>query len=103
MTVEPIATPASSAASGTSAAQLQDVALQFEELLVRQMTQSLTDTTGLDGSSADAGSSEDDTGTDGATSLLQSFVPDALAQAVRDGGGLGLAPQLVQALGKSRA
>lgn len=92
-------TPGQPVAGATSRddAKVQDAALQFEEVLVRQLTQSVTATAGLDGSGDDSGSGD---GTDGdaATSLLQSFVPDALAQAVTDAGGLGLAPTLAQAL-----
>jgi len=82
--------------------KLQDAALGFEELLVRQLAQSLSDTTDTtDTGSADGSDGSTDTGGSGGdatTSLLQSYLPDALAQSVKDAGGLGLAASIGQAL-----
>jgi len=58
-------------------------ALGFEQLLVQQLTSSV------------AGSAKDALGGDGP---YASLLPDALADAVMGGGGLGLAPQLADAL-----
>ena len=57
--------------------------LGFEQLLVQQLTQSLTD------SASDAL---------GGDSPYASMLPDALSQGVMDGGGLGLARQLMDAI-----
>ena len=90
MTVNPV-TGSNSSVTGTSDAQLRDAALGFEELLVRRLAQSLTDATGVDGD-------EDGGGSDATTQLLQSFLPDALAQSVKDAGGIGFADSLTKAI-----
>ena len=58
-------------------------ALGFEQLLVQQLTTSVADST------------KDAFGGD---SPYASMLPDALADAVMNGGGLGLAPQLAKTL-----
>lgn len=60
-----------------------EAATGFEKLLVQQLTQSLAD------------SAKDAMGGD---SPYASMLPDALAQGVMDGGGLGLARQLTDAI-----
>ena len=100
MSVDPLSGFSQLPTAGSNAS-LQDVASGFEELLMRQLTQSLVDTTG--GGDATDGSSTDDVtggdGTDATTSLLQSYLPDALAQSVQSAGGLGLASSLAQSMG----
>ncbi len=83
--------PADVRSGGRNAQQLYAVALQFESLLVDQLTTQLAQTSGLDGSGDDSGD-----GTN--TSPYASLLPGAMAQAVTDGGGLGLARQLYQSL-----
>jgi len=63
-------------------------ALGFERLLVEQLTSSV------------AASAKDALGGD---SPYASLLPDALAGAVMDGGGLGLAPQLADAIEPAEA
>ena len=95
MSIDPV-TATGAAAIGPSDADLRQAALGFEELLVRRMAQSLTDasaTDDTDGAADDAAS-----GGDATTQLLQSFLPDALAQSVSNAGGLGLAASFTQAL-----
>ena len=57
--------------------------LGFEQMLVQQLTQSLTDST------------RDALGGD---SPYASLLPDALSQGIMDGGGLGLARQIADAI-----
>ncbi|MBV8258060.1 MAG: hypothetical protein JO073_09625 [Actinobacteria bacterium] len=83
--------PADVRAGGKQAQQLYSVALQFESMLVDQLTTQLAQTSGLDGS-------QDDSGDGTNTSPYASMLPSAMSQAVTDGGGLGLAEQLYQAM-----
>jgi Rod binding domain-containing protein len=96
MSVDPITGP--STANAPDAAT-EKAAAGFEELLVRQLAQVLVDSTQQDGEAdADATSATGGTGSDATTSLLQSFLPDALSQSVTAAGGLGLASSLAPAL-----
>jgi hypothetical protein len=70
--IDPIASAPSSAAAGSSAAKPDEVSRGFEQLLVQQLAKELLKTAG-------------DTGSEYA-----SLLPSALADAVQDGGGLGL-------------
>lgn len=60
--------------------------LAFEEMLTEEMTKSLTEMGGL--GEGEEGSAE------GGNSLVSSLLPQALAQGVVAGGGLGMAAQL---------
>ena len=88
-------------AGGTKSVQLYEAALSFESMLTQQLTQSLTDT--LQPSSDDSSDDSDDdsssSGGDAGTSLTLSMLPQALSTALEGSGGLGLAPELYQALG----
>ena len=102
MSVDPVSLTSVTGSTPASDSSLQSVAAGFEELLVRQLAQSLVDTTGADGE--DAFSTEDSTGgtgTDATTSILQDFLPDALAQSVQNAGGLGLSSSFLQGLNGS--
>jgi hypothetical protein len=72
--IEPVTTPAAAAAPATpTAAGKQDATSRgFEQLLVQQLAQAMLKTAG-------------DTG-----NKYASLLPDALASAVEEGGGLGL-------------
>ena len=72
--IEPVNTPAAAAAPATpAAASKQDATSRgFEQLLVQQLAQAMLKTAG-------------DTG-----NKYASLLPDALASAVEEGGGLGL-------------
>jgi Rod binding domain-containing protein len=83
--------PADVRSGGEKAQQLYGVALGFESLLVDQLTTQLAQTSGLDGSGEGSGD-----GTD--PSPYASLLPGAMAQAVTEGGGLGLARQLYESL-----
>ncbi len=67
--------------------------LEFERLLVQQLATSLTETT----EPADEGEGQEG-GSGGATSVLSSMLPGALADGVVGGGGLGLAAELAKGM-----
>jgi Rod binding domain-containing protein len=73
-------------------------AMQFEQMLVQQLTSQLTSdaqsTSGGDDGSDD-GSSTDTTGLSGP---YASMLPQAMAQGIEAGGGLGLAEQITNAI-----
>lgn len=82
--------------------QAYTAALGFEQLLVQQLSTSLADSAqGTFG--GDSGDGSDD-GTGGSTaSPYASLLPQALTQGVMDGGGLGLAAQLTDAIDSPQA
>ncbi len=96
--------PADVRSGGVQAQKLYSTALSFENLLTKQLTQSIADAMkGGDDDSASDGSDDGSAGvtsggTSSATSQLQAQLPTLLADAVQQGGGLGLAPQLYRAL-----
>ncbi len=89
--------PAGVRAGGTKSVELYEAALSFESMLTQQLTQSLTDT--LAPTSDDSSDSGDGSSSDAGTSLTLSMLPQALSQDLESAGGLGLAPQLYEALG----
>jgi Rod binding domain-containing protein len=98
--VSPVAKPA-----GVTDQRLWDTATQFENLLVRQLTQQLEDTVQPQDDSSDdsddSDSSDDDTtvgATDATSQYYSQLLPGALADGITAGGGLGLAQQLYDAL-----
>ena len=82
-------------------------ALQFEQMLVQQLSQSMTDSLtsdGLGGSDSDGLGGDDsadgiDDSTDSSDSPYASLLPDALTQGIMGAGGLGIAQQLAPSLG----
>lgn len=92
-----------------SAKQKQDyaAALEFEQMLVSEMTQAMSATTDPSSSSDgsdDSDSSDTDDSSDGTdssdpiTSMYQQMLPDVLADAVTSAGGVGLADELYKAI-----
>lgn len=77
----------SSQAKGASSEKLRKTALEFEAVLVRQMLGPLEKslTAGMGGSSS-------------STPMVGSMVLESLSRAIADGGGLGLADVIEQAL-----
>jgi Rod binding domain-containing protein len=82
-------------------------ALGFEDILVQQLTHELASTVTSpsdDGSSGDgSGASSSDSsggilGSDPSTSAFASLIPTALTGSIMSNGGLGIAPQLAQAI-----
>ncbi|HEX5853078.1 MAG TPA: hypothetical protein VFY36_08295 [Solirubrobacteraceae bacterium] len=67
-------------------------ALAFEQMLVEQLSKSLTAASGLEGG---AGSEADGSSSMG-TNQLSSLLPQALADGVMSAGGLGLAAQITR-------
>jgi Rod binding domain-containing protein len=87
--------PAAVQKGGQKAEQLYSTALQFEQVLVQQLTQQI-DFTGS--GSSDDGSGDGSDGSDGTTSLYNQMLPDALAQGITNGGGIGLASSIYDSL-----
>jgi Rod binding domain-containing protein len=83
--------PADVRAGGQKAQQLYAVAVEFERMLVDQLTTQLSQSSGLDGSNDGSGD-----GTN--ASPYASLLPGAMTDAVTAGGGLGLADQLYRSL-----
>jgi Rod binding domain-containing protein len=76
-------------------------ALAFEEMLVEQLSKSLTATSGLEGESDQEGQSSSEGGS--SSSPLSSMLPQALTSGVMSAGGLGLAAQMTRQLEGSAA
>jgi Rod binding domain-containing protein len=74
-------------------------ALDFESMLVQQLSQSLSETSGLSGATGESeaeGSGEGAEGaSDPASAQLSSLLPQTLTEGVMSQGGLGLAQQLI--------
>jgi Rod binding domain-containing protein len=95
--------PADVRAAGPKAQQLYETALNFEQLLLQQLTQALQSTTNTDGSddgSSDSGSDDGSSiiGSDSTTSMFGQMMPDAFAQGMTSAGGIGIARQLYDSL-----
>jgi Rod binding domain-containing protein len=82
---------------GPKARQLYEAALQFEQLLTKQLAQGLTDATQSEDGDDDGG------GDDGVAAVYQQQLPDALAKSVSGAGGTGLALGLYRSLGGQEA
>jgi Rod binding domain-containing protein len=94
--------PAQVRAAGAEAEKLYSSALQFEQLLVQQLAQSLTDSMqpqSSDDGGDDTGTSDDGSQASSGLGVYQGMLPDALAQSVTSGGGMGLAMDLYRAMG----
>ncbi|HTB49627.1 MAG TPA: hypothetical protein VK701_01495 [Solirubrobacteraceae bacterium] len=70
-------------------------ALAFEEMLVEELSKSLTATSGLEGESGQEGESSGGSSA-GSSSPFSSMLPQALTSGVMDAGGLGLATQMTR-------
>jgi Rod binding domain-containing protein len=83
---------------GSAATQKSyQTALAFEEMLVEQLSKSLTATSGLEGESGAQGESSAEGGSSAqgaSSSPLSSMLPQALTSGVMSAGGLGLAAQM---------
>jgi Rod binding domain-containing protein len=100
--ISPSAVPAGVRAQGTAAVQKYEAALSFEGVLDEQLTQALAQ------SLQDAAAAGDDSGdgsgsSDPSMSMTIQMLPQTLAQSLVGNGGLGLAPQLYEALGGTLA
>ncbi len=92
---------------GSAATQkAYETALAFEQMLVEELSQSLTASSGLGGESgAEGESSEGSSGSGGggASGPLSSMLPQALTSGVMSAGGLGLAAQMTRQLAGAAA
>jgi Rod binding domain-containing protein len=90
---------------GSAATQkAYETALAFEQMLVEELSQSLTASSGLGGESgAEGESSEGSAGGGGASGPLASMLPQALTSGVMSAGGLGLAAQMTRQLAGAAA
>jgi hypothetical protein len=89
--IDPVTSTTAASTTTTGASKADDATKGFEQLLLQQLAQEMlqtVSTTGTDDAdSADGSSGGDATGLGGAYSSL---LPSALADAVQQGGGLGL-------------
>ena len=90
---------------GSAATQkAYETALAFEQMLVEELSQSLTASSGLGGESGAEGESpEGSLSGGGASSPLSSMLPQALTSGVMSAGGLGLAAQMTRQLAGAAA
>jgi Rod binding domain-containing protein len=96
--------PASVRSGGAAAQKAYTSALDFESMLVQQLSQSLSQAGGLgsaEGGEGEGGESDGGEGGEGAGGVLSSMLPQALTEGVMHDGGLGLAQQLMPALDPS--
>lgn len=78
-----------------------ETALAFEQMLVEQLSQSLTASSGLGDESGEEGESSSESSSSGgsaASGPLSSMLPQALTSGVMSAGGLGLAAQMTRQL-----
>jgi Rod binding domain-containing protein len=74
-------------------------ALDFEQMLVEQLSQSMTATSGLGGETSGEGETPGEESSAGiGNSPLSSMLPQALTSGVMNAGGLGLAAQMTREL-----
>jgi Rod binding domain-containing protein len=73
-----------------------ETALAFEQMLVEELSRSLTASSGLGGEEGE--SAEGSAGGAGASGPLSSMLPQALTSGVMSAGGLGLAAQMTRSL-----
>jgi len=85
--------PAAVQKGGQQAEQLYETALQFEQVLVEQLTQQID----FSGSSDDGSD-----GSDSTTQIYDQMLPDALAQGITNGGGIGLAGTIYNSLARQQ-
>jgi len=85
MEIRPVAE--SQQTQAASDPKLANVALDFEQLLVQQLAETLVASTEGDDDAAGAGSS-----------IYRDMLPDALSESVKQAGGIGLAQALAQSL-----
>ena len=94
--VNPATEPANIRNGGAKAQQAYATALQFEQVLVNQLTQQLTASAGLtgdgsssDGSSSDGGDSSSGLGSGPAAGEYAQLLPGTLTSSIMGSGGLG--------------
>jgi hypothetical protein len=96
VTVRPVDTallPADVRNAGPKAEELYTTALDFERVLLRQLTFELETSAQSDGSDGSGGGE-----TDATTSSARGLIPDAFVQSLTASGGVGIARELYNAL-----
>jgi Rod binding domain-containing protein len=94
--IDPTFEPASVRNGSPAAQKAYASALDFESMLVQQLSQSLSETSGLGGEGEAEGSGG--VGGDPVTTQLSSLLPQTLTNSVMSHGGLGMAQQLMGTL-----
>lgn len=90
--INPATEPANIRNGGTKAQEAYATAMQFEQVLVNQLTKQLASSANLDGSDGsgdDSGSSSSLLGSGPAASEYQQLLPGALSSSIMGSGGLG--------------
>ena len=98
--LDPALEPTSVRNGPPAAKQAYAVARSFEQVLVEQLTQELSQTVGgsSDGGSDGSSGASGLMGSDAASSMYASFIPQTLTSAIMSGGGIGIAQQLATAI-----
>ena len=101
--INPAVLPPDVRAAGKKGEALYGDALQFENMLLQQLTQQMFDTSGSNGSDGLASVGSDSSNGsdslmsgDATSSAFSSMLPQALADGLTSAGGIGLADQLYQ-------
>ena len=107
--INPAVLPPDVRAAGKKGEALYSDALSFENVMLQQLTQQMFNSDGSDGSSGLAGIGSDDSSDssgdgsddslmsgDATSSAFTSMLPQAMADALTNAGGVGLADQLYQ-------
>ncbi len=114
--IDPAFEPASVRNGSPATQKAYASALDFESMLVQQLSQSLTETSGLgegegesgsgSGSGSESGSESGaglgGSGSDPVSSQLSSLLPQTLTSSVMSHGGLGMAQQLMSSMAPAR-
>ena len=97
------AVPAEVQKQGDQATDTYKAALGFEQMLVKQLTKSLSDSSALGGSSNDGDDSDDsDSGAGSSPAAYRDMVSDQMAASITNAGGLGIAKSLYATLSKEQ-
>jgi Rod binding domain-containing protein len=93
------AIPADVKKAGTKAEDTYKAALGFEQMLVKQLTKSLSDSSAL-GAGKDG---EDGEGSSGSPAVYRDMVADQMAASITNAGGMGIARSMYDTLSKEQS
>jgi hypothetical protein len=102
--INPADLPAAVRNGSPAAKKAFDEGLAFEQVLVNQLAQRMTDVVSQTADSSDDGSSDAGSsgggmlGSDPSTSAFSSLIPQALSNSIMSGGGLGIAQEIAASL-----
>jgi Rod binding domain-containing protein len=88
--IDRAALPAEIRAADPGTRKLYSTALEFEQVLLRELASALVDST----------QSQDDDASGGAAGIYRERLPDALAESLTAAGGVGLARELTRSLAR---